>query len=774
MVGESSSGLSSSGRVGWSQAVLAPGAVLAGYQLEQRIGAGGMAVVFRARDERLGRTVALKVVAPTLAGDDGFRERFIRESRAAAAVDHPHIIPVYGAGEAGGVLFLAMRYVSGGDLHSVMRREGPLPAERAAFLLSPVASALDAAHAAGLVHRDVKPANVLVDMSPGRPDHPYLSDFGLAKGTASGAGLTGTGQFIGTVDYAAPEQITGGRAHFQTDQYALACVAFAMLTGALPFAREAPMAVLWAHLNDSPPSVAARRRDLPGAVDQVLGQALAKDPAARYPSCGAFADALRAALGVGPYTVPAPQYPGQQYPGQRHSGPQYPGPRSAGQSGPGGMPAPGASAAPFANGSPGWVTVPGERAPVTDAPFTGGPVTGGLASGAPPASPGHRSRPPAGRRRGVLAAASAVVLAGAAVIVAVLVYPGTSTPPQVSSGSTGGGTTRQAGAPKASASATGGGGAKQGGSGAVTGPPVRFTNPGAVPNVAAGFDSDDNLISVGTNGTAYTWDMTARQVTGQVGAQRGPDFQRAAISAGGDTMAVQASGGAAYIFSDGDSDSGNLPVGERLYPGSIALSGLTIATGDAAGTGADVWTDVGFSNAPAVTLTNPDGGAALTSVALSVDAATVATSDDSGRTDVWDANNGKLGPVLKPPDGSVVNCSVFSYGSGVLNAGNGLLATGNRDGRAYLWNTATGKLIRSVQDPGGSVDTVAISFGGSTLATAGSGDAVYLWNASTGASMGTLTDPGGAGVVSLAFDDTYDELAVADKNGTTYVWTLAD
>jgi serine/threonine-protein kinase len=218
-----------------------------------------MAVVFRASDERLGRTVALKLLAPALAGDGGFRERFIRESRAAAAVDHPHIIPVYGAGEAGGILYLAMRYVSGGDLRSVMYREGPLPAERAAFLLSPVASALDAAHAAGLVHRDVKPANILVDMSPGRPDHPYLSDFGLAKGAASVSGLTGTGQFLGTADYAAPEQISGGRPQAQADQYALACVAFTMLTGVLPFSRDAPMAVLWAHLNDPPPSVTAAR-----------------------------------------------------------------------------------------------------------------------------------------------------------------------------------------------------------------------------------------------------------------------------------------------------------------------------------------------------------------------------------------------------------------------------------------------------------------------------------------------------------------------------------
>jgi len=188
-VGEPVAGKSASGWSGWLDAGLAPGAVLAGYRLEQRIGAGGMAVVFRATDERLGRTVALKVLAPALAGDGEFRERFIRESRAAAAVDHPHIIPVYGAGEAGGILYRAMRYVSGGDLRSVMHREGPLSAGRAAFLLSPVASALDAAHAAGLVHRDVKPANVLVDTSRGRPDHPYLSDFGLAKGAASVAGL---------------------------------------------------------------------------------------------------------------------------------------------------------------------------------------------------------------------------------------------------------------------------------------------------------------------------------------------------------------------------------------------------------------------------------------------------------------------------------------------------------------------------------------------------------------------------------------------------------
>ena len=173
------------------------GSLLAGYRLEAQVGAGGMAVVFRARDERLGRLVALKILAPALAADSAFRRRFIAESRAAAAVDDPHIIPVYEAGEADGVLFIAMRFVQGGDLRQVLEREGALPPDRAAEFISPVASALDAAHRAGLVHRDVKPANILVDARQDRPDHVYLSDFGVSKGAVSSAGLTGTGAVRG-------------------------------------------------------------------------------------------------------------------------------------------------------------------------------------------------------------------------------------------------------------------------------------------------------------------------------------------------------------------------------------------------------------------------------------------------------------------------------------------------------------------------------------------------------------------------------------------------
>jgi serine/threonine protein kinase len=281
---------------------LGPGSRVAGYLLEELIGTGGMAAVFRARDERLGRVVALKVLAVGVPDDGGFRERFVREAHAVAAVDHPHIIPVYEAGEADGVPFIAMRFVAGGDLRAIVGREGGgLAPRRAAAFISAVASALDAAHDAGLIHRDVKPANMLVDAGPGRPEHVYLSDFGLARGIVSSSGLTGMGQFLGTPEYAAPEQIAGGAVDGKVDQYGLACVAHTLLTGSPPFRRSLPMAVLYAHVSVPPPKVTALRPDLPGAVDEVLIKALAKAPDQRYESCGAFADALREALGVGPY-----------------------------------------------------------------------------------------------------------------------------------------------------------------------------------------------------------------------------------------------------------------------------------------------------------------------------------------------------------------------------------------------------------------------------------------------------------------------------------------
>ncbi len=311
---------------------LRPGSMLAGYRLEAQVGAGGMAVVFRARDERLGRLVALKVLAPTLTADAGFRRRFIAESRAAAAVDEPHIIPVYEAGDADGVLFIAMRFVAGGDLGGVLEREGALAPARAAAFISPLASALDAAHGAGLVHRDVKPANVLVDAHPGRPEHVYLSDFGVSKGAVSSVSLTGAGHVVGPPDYSAPEQIQGLAVDGRADQYALACVAYQLLAGVVPFGRDQGMAVLFAHLSAAPPSLASRRPDLPGRADQVLARALAKAPEKRYGCCRDFADALREALGLAPYIIPAgaAPAPGHRPPQAASPLPGFPGPAAAG------------------------------------------------------------------------------------------------------------------------------------------------------------------------------------------------------------------------------------------------------------------------------------------------------------------------------------------------------------------------------------------------------------------------------------------------------------
>jgi outer membrane protein assembly factor BamB len=304
------------------------GSMLAGYRLEAQVGAGGMAVVFRARDQRLDRPVALKLLAAALASDGEFRRRFIAESRAAARVDDPHIIPVYEAGEAGGVLFIAMRFVTGGDLRGVLAREGPLLPGRAAEFISPVASALDAAHRAGLVHRDVKPANILVDESPDRPDHVYLSDFGISKTVVSSVSLTG--QFLGTPDYSAPEQIQGRAVDGRADQYALACLAYQLLTGRVPFERDQPMAVLLAHLSEPPPSLRARRPDLPAAADEVLAKGMAKAPEDRYGSCRDFADALREALGLAPYRPRGPVVPDHPPTEVVSPPPRFPGPDAPG------------------------------------------------------------------------------------------------------------------------------------------------------------------------------------------------------------------------------------------------------------------------------------------------------------------------------------------------------------------------------------------------------------------------------------------------------------
>ncbi|HEX5191026.1 MAG TPA: serine/threonine-protein kinase [Streptosporangiaceae bacterium] len=293
-----------------ARADVRPGDKVAGYLLEEQIGQGGMAVVYRAYDERLDRRVALKVLAPSLAADNAFRTRFIRESRAAATVEHPNIIPVYDAGDAGGCLFISMRYVQGGDVRALLADGKGLPPARAWNIINQVASALDMAHSHNLVHRDVKPANMLIDASAKEvqrdvntsgpvTEHIYLSDFGISKQTVA-SHLTSTGQFVGTLDYIAPEQIEGQSIDGRADQYSLACAAFELLCGAPPFTGPNVFALINSHLSEQPPPATKLRPALPPDADRVLAKAMDKTPARRYATCAQFASDLGRALGLVP------------------------------------------------------------------------------------------------------------------------------------------------------------------------------------------------------------------------------------------------------------------------------------------------------------------------------------------------------------------------------------------------------------------------------------------------------------------------------------------
>jgi Protein kinase domain len=415
---------------------------IASYEMVSELGRGGMAVVYRARDVRLGRWVALKVLGEDLARDEAFRRRFIRESRAAAAVDHPNIIPIFDAGEANGVLFIAMRYVGGQDVHSLLNRTGPLPPARAAGIVAQVASALDAAHARGLVHRDVKPANMLLGglAEDGSEDHVYLSDFGISKTSQSTTNLTLTGQVLGTLNYLAPEQIEGRGVDGRADAYSLACAAFEMLAGEPPFRREQSLAVMWAQLSAPPPPLTSLRRDLPPAVDQVMARGLAKPPEDRYPSCRAFAAALQEACGVSSRELAPPALAAQGLVPPPPSGPDLaatdPGgvpPAAADQAAAGsaarrqatpvppvaGFAAPPRPAEPTSADPPRLVSWAGAEPsrpapPATPGPFRAAPSAGGGGSGLRPAPPARPPGPPPGqrprRRRGLAVLATSVLV----------------------------------------------------------------------------------------------------------------------------------------------------------------------------------------------------------------------------------------------------------------------------------------------------------------------------------------------------------------------------
>jgi serine/threonine-protein kinase len=359
-----------------------PGGVLAGYRVERLLARGGMGEVYLAQHPFLARWTALKVLRPEYAEDDNFRERFLREANQAAALKHPHIVTIYDAGEFEGHLFLAMEYAPGGDLRQLLQREGRIAPARAAMLIGQVAGALDAAHQRGLVHRDVKPGNILLrpPEPPQQLESASLADFGLARLDSATRGLTATGQVMGTVSYVAPEVVRGAAAGAPADVYALGCVLAECLLGTPPFARPTDVGVLNAHLSDPPPLVS---RVIPGvspAFDAVIARALAKQPEHRYATCGEMAeDALRAAAapaplpGPVPPPVPAPLPPQPTPPPAPAPGPTMP------------MPSPYPGTPPYGTDPtmPVPVPAPWPGGPPAPQPGPGGPWGGGPGPGAP-------------------------------------------------------------------------------------------------------------------------------------------------------------------------------------------------------------------------------------------------------------------------------------------------------------------------------------------------------------------------------------------------------
>ena len=403
---------------------LEPGTQVSRYRVEQIVARGGMGLVYEATDVRLERRVALKVLSPELSNDANFRDRFARESRLAAAVDHPHVIPVYEADDWNGLLYIAMRFVQGVDLHTVLARSGPLDKATAVSMLTQAADALDAAHEAGLVHRDVKPGNFMLvgaDVRHVQPTtHVYLTDFGLTKRASSVSGLTRTGQFLGSLHYVAPEQIRGEDVDARTDLYALACVAYELFAGHPPYERDQDAALLWAHLSTPPPMLTTARPDLPDELAEVVMTGMAKDREQRPASCGQFAAMVRAALGG--LALPTPvSGTGPGTGSQTPAGPRTPVPRNGAGDGLSSGPRD-TSPRPEKRHGPAPSTIMQPRRETPVAPILGPQAPAGAPGGPPggpggPPSGGHGSVPDARPARNIprwawIAAAALLVVVG--------------------------------------------------------------------------------------------------------------------------------------------------------------------------------------------------------------------------------------------------------------------------------------------------------------------------------------------------------------------------
>ncbi len=717
---------------------LGPGSRLAGYLIEEQIGEGGMAVVYRAHEERLGRTVALKILAPALASEEGFRQRFVRESRAAAAVDHPHIIPIFEAGEADGVLFIAMRYVRGGDVRSLIAIRGSLPAERAMGIVSQVASALDAAYRRGLVHRDVKSANMLLDqpLAEGgrRADHVYLSDFGLSKAAMHATGLTGAGTFLGTLDYASPEQIEGRPVDGRADQYSLACAAYEMLCGSPPFRRDDAMALMYAQMHAVPPLLTSLRPVLPAAVDDVFARALAKSPGDRYGSCTQFADAVQVALAQAPEGAPTVDSP---LPWRAAGRPPQVTPGTAG------------------------------RAP-TDVVAAAAGASGGRAGPAGQPSVGSvRVRRVPGR-----ALLTGVSILAAAGLISGVLNPGPSTVsissvawnpagPLVAASDKNGDTYVWNAATMAAHRPV------------LAGPDKAFYT---------AFSPNGSVIATGyENGSTYLWSTATGRLLASLhdpGSLAGKQVDSLAFSPDGRTLATSDGNGDTTLWNVGSPGSGVTrtasfadPAGAGVY--SVAFGGNDVlATGDYDGH-VYLW-DVG-SGVTTATFSVPGSSCtvseicdAISGLAFSGDGSILAAASVNGNAELWSVAGNRATPI---PTASQGRPAIWGMAFGGNRLG---IACAN--GRLTLWRVnprnLSAVLAASVTDPGSGgegIGAVTFSADGHNLVTGDTNGSAYLWklgahsSAQAWSSSKLVITPRSLGAVSIGMTTTQASAAAGEK-----------
>jgi eukaryotic-like serine/threonine-protein kinase len=733
----------------WVARGLAEVMLTAGYELEELIGRGGMAVVFRAHDVRLNRTVALKIVAPEHAADESYKTRFISESRTAAAVDHPNIIPIYEAGEVSDVLFIAMRFAGGGDV-SALARDRPVSAARATELIRQAASALDQAHARGLVHRDIKPENMLLDAGgdDDRPDHVYLSDFGLSKEMLRASGPTPSGLFVGTMDYISPEQIEGRPLDGRADQYSLGCSAFKLLSGLPPYRRNSGPAIIAAHLWAELPLLSSLRPELGSAVDQVFLKVLAKSPDDRYRTCSQFARALTEALaGAAVQADPALAPP----PAELRAPTGYPEPVALSRPGP-------------------------DR----------GRLSGQLTMTAPGMSAPRPPDPPPPARSGRIligAAAGLIVLAGALGLLHVLTGWPAAAKPKPAAGSTrhkGSGDSlssqrataaskhRRSPSPSTtpSAPAIGTAPAPQNSAPATT--PVDSFAPAGAPGInAVAFSPNGTLAAGGADGSTTLWDPATGEPIRTLADTASKEVTAVAFSPDGHTLATADANHEFYLWSTATGhliDAITDPQSQGVLAVAFSPDGQLIATGDQ---NHHLYLWNATTHALIKTITEPDSQGVNT-LAFSPDGHLLAAGDYNHDTYLWSIPSGAA--VAQFAATNAVDSVTFSPDGQ-------LLAAGSYDGSTYLYEVSSRSLVATLPDPGvqPGVESIAFSPDGQTLAVGDHDGSTYLWNVSRRAVTGTLTTSpysGPARVWAVAFSPDGQLLATGDHAGVTDLWKV--